>query len=62
VNRWYVAEHTFIVRPGDFVHVPRGVVHYFRVLAPQAKMIATYTPLERKLGYIDEATPLPAEG
>ena len=32
------------VEPGDFVHVPRGVVHEFKVLTPSSRMVAMYSP------------------
>ena len=55
---FYVADQSFIVRPGDFLHVPRGVIHHFKVLTPDAKIIATYTPAGEEQAFIHAATPL----
>jgi quercetin dioxygenase-like cupin family protein len=32
------------VGPGDFLHVPRGIVHEFTVLTPTSRMLAMYSP------------------
>lgn len=32
------------VEPGGFVHVPRGVVHEFKVITPSSRMVAMYSP------------------
>jgi oxalate decarboxylase/phosphoglucose isomerase-like protein (cupin superfamily) len=38
-------DHTFIARPGDFVHVPRGIRHRFNNKGLHAaKMIFLFTP------------------
>ncbi|MCZ3388309.1 MAG: cupin domain-containing protein [Actinomycetia bacterium] len=58
---FHMADQTFIVRPGDFLHVLRGVVHHFRVLTPDAKIIATYAPAGEEQTFIDAATLLPGE-
>jgi quercetin dioxygenase-like cupin family protein len=49
---------TFRVRPGDFVHVPRGVVHRFVVLSPTAHMLATYAPAGEEQAFQEASTPL----
>ena len=59
---FYVADQSFIVRPGDFLHVPRGVIHHFKVLTPDAKIIATYTPAGEEQAFIHAATPLLPRG
>ena len=55
---FHVGQQAFLVKAGDFIHVPRGVIHQFTVRAPHAKMIATYTPAGEEQGFIDAATPL----
>ena len=53
-----VAGTRYNVKPGGFVHVPRGTVHHFRVLSPSARMIATYAPAGEEQGFREVATPL----
>lgn len=39
-----VSGQRYDLEPGDFVHVPRGVVHEFKVLTPSSRMFALYSP------------------
>lgn len=39
-----VGGERFTARPGDVLHVPRGVAHAFTVRSDQATTLATYTP------------------
>jgi quercetin dioxygenase-like cupin family protein len=39
-----VAGEQYDVEPGDFLHVPRGAVHEFKVVTPSSRMIAMYSP------------------
>lgn len=56
-----VEGQVFIVDPGDLVHVPRGAVHQFTVLAPEARMVATYTPAGEEEAFIEAAELLTAD-
>lgn len=39
-----VGDETFQVASGDFVHIPRGMVHAFKNGNTPAKLLATFTP------------------
>ena len=40
-----LGDNRFVARPGDFVNVPKGVVHCFRNLSVEpVRMILTFTP------------------
>ena len=39
-----VAGEEYDVEPGDFLHVPRGVTHEFKVISPSSRMLAMYSP------------------
>jgi mannose-6-phosphate isomerase-like protein (cupin superfamily) len=41
---FHVGDESFEVSTGDFVHVPRGTVHSFRVKGRPAKYLAVYAP------------------
>lgn len=43
-----IGAERFTARPGDVLHVPRGVAHAFTVRSDQATTLATYTPPVRK--------------
>ena len=55
---FHVGQETFTVNPGDFVHVPRGVVHQFKVVTPKSRMVAAYAPGGVEQWFIDAGTPL----
>lgn len=48
-------EH-YDVEPGGFVHVPRGIVHEFKVLTPSSRMIAMYSPGGPEAVFIEHGT------
>jgi quercetin dioxygenase-like cupin family protein len=48
----------YLVRPGDFVHVPRRTLHHFRVVSETARMLASYAPGGEERDFIEAATPL----
>lgn len=48
----------YLVRPGDFIHVPRKAVHHFRVLSPTARMLASYAPGGEEQAFLDAASEL----
>jgi quercetin dioxygenase-like cupin family protein len=50
------------VEPGDFLHVPRGVVHEFTVLTPSARMLATYSPGGPEAAFIEYGTLVDSAG
>jgi quercetin dioxygenase-like cupin family protein len=56
--RFTVADHSIVVRPGDFVHVPRATVHHFTVLTDTARFLATYTPAGEELAFLELGTPI----
>ena len=56
--RFDVAEQSFLVEAGDFVHVPRGTVHHFTVITPEATMVATYSPAGEERALLDAVVPI----
>lgn len=47
---------------GDFVHMPRGVEHYFKNLSERrTRMLLTYTPGGFEQWFLDVGTPVAAE-
>lgn len=51
------------VEPGDFLHVPRGVVHEFKVLSTSSRMIAMYSPGGPEAAFVEYGTLVePADG
>lgn len=52
-------EH-YDVEPGDFLHVPRGVVHEFTVVSPSSRMVAMYSPGGPEAIFLEHGTPMEA--
>ena len=51
-----VGGQQYDVEPGDFVHVPRGVVHEFKVITPSSRMVAIYSPGGPETVFIENGT------
>lgn len=49
----------YLVQPGDFVHVPRGALHHFRVVSETARMLASYAPAGDEQAFLEAAKALP---
>jgi quercetin dioxygenase-like cupin family protein len=41
---YFVGEHLFEVRTGDFIHIPRGTVHSFKNGPRPSRLLATFAP------------------
>jgi uncharacterized RmlC-like cupin family protein len=54
------AGEEFIASPGDFVHIPRGIVHCFKNTGPgSARMLVTATPAGLEKFFAEAFDPAP---
>lgn len=56
--RFEVDGVSYDVRPGDFVHVPRGSLHRFSVVSESARMLASYAPAGEEQAFREAAKAL----
>ncbi len=58
---FFISGDAIDARPGDWIHVPRGVVHAFRTTANGARYLAIYAPGSEEQGFREAAAGRPPE-